>query len=94
MCVVVLVDSRIKPQKIDMEFMEFLGQNGIPFVIVFTKIDKLSSSAYQKNIAAYKREMLKTWESLPPLYKTSASSGYGRDIFLDFIEETNTSWRR
>ncbi len=92
MCVVVLVDSRLKPQKIDVEFMEFLGVNGIPFVIVFTKIDKLSSSAYQKNIAAYKREMLKTWESLPPLFKTSASTGYGREIFLDFIEETNKSW--
>ena len=92
MCVVVLVDSRLKPQKIDVEFMKFLGVNGIPFVIVFTKIDKLSSSAYQKNIAAYKREMLKTWESLPPLFKTSASTGYGREDFLGFIEETNKSW--
>ncbi|MCB0477747.1 MAG: ribosome biogenesis GTP-binding protein YihA/YsxC [Crocinitomicaceae bacterium] len=93
MCVVVLVDSRLTPQKIDMEFMEFLGQNGIPFVIVFTKIDKLSSSAYQKNIAAYKREMLKTWESLPPIFKSSASSGYGKEIFLDFITETNKHWK-
>jgi GTP-binding protein len=89
MSVVVLIDSRIKPQKIDLEFMQFLGENGIPFVMVFTKIDKLSSSALGKNFAAYKKEMLKTWEFLPQIFKTSSSSSFGKENFLSFIEETN-----
>lgn len=89
MAVVVLVDSRHKPQKIDMEFIEFLGENGIPFVMVFTKVDKLSSSEMSKNFAAYKKEMLKTWEFLPQMFRTSASSGFGKEQLLGFIEETN-----
>jgi len=88
MCVVVLIDSRIEAQKNDTGFMKFLGENGIPFVMVFTKIDKLSSSALGKNVAAYKREMLKTWEFLPQIFTTSASSSHGRESVLKFIEET------
>lgn len=89
MTVVVLIDSRIKPQAIDQEFMEFLGENGIPFIMVFTKIDKLSSSEMGKNFAAYKKEMLKAWEFLPPIFKTSATSSFGKESLLDYIEETN-----
>ena len=73
-CTFVLVDSRHEPQKIDMLFMEWLGQNQIPFVIVFTKMDKLSSSQLNKNITKYKTEMLKTWEDIPQTFRSSAST--------------------
>ncbi len=85
----VLLDSRIKAQKIDLEFMEMLGIKGIPFVMVFTKLDKLSSSAANKNLTAYKKEMLKTWEALPPIVLTSSSTKQGRDEILKIIAETN-----
>jgi GTP-binding protein len=88
-CLFVLVDSRHKPQKKDVEFMNWLGENGVPFVIVFTKIDKLSSSELNKNILTYKKEMLKEWESLPQMFLTSSSSRHGKDEIIDFIELTN-----
>jgi len=90
-CTFVLVDSRHEPQKIDMLFMEWLGQNQIPFVIVFTKMDKLSSSKLNKNITKYKTEMLKTWEDIPQTFRSSAESGLGKSEILKFIEQTNTS---
>ena len=90
-CTFVLVDSRHKPQKIDMLFMEWLGQNQIPFVIIFTKMDKLSSSQLNKNITKYKTEMLKTWEDIPQTFRSSAESGLGKTEILKFIEQTNTS---
>ena len=90
-CTFVLVDSRHEPQKIDMLFMEWLGQNQIPFVIVFTKMDKLSSSQLNKNITKYKTEMLKTWEDIPQTFRSSAESGLGKSEILKFIEQTNTS---
>ena len=90
-CTFVLVDSRHEPQKIDMLFMEWLGQNQIPFVIIFTKMDKLSSSQLNKNIAKYKTEMLKTWEDIPQIFRSSAESGLGKSEILKFIEQTNTS---
>ena len=90
-CTFVLVDSRHEPQKIDMLFMEWLGQNQIPFVIVFTKMDKLSSSQLNKNITKYKSEMLKTWEDIPQTFRSSAESGLGKSEILKFIEQTNTS---
>ena len=90
-CTFVLIDSRHEPQKIDMLFMEWLGQNQIPFVIIFTKIDKLSSSQLNKNIAKYKTEMLKTWEDIPQTFPSSAESGLGKSEILKFIEQTNTS---
>jgi len=90
-CTFVLVDSRHEPQKIDMLFMEWLGQNQIPFVIIFTKMDKLSSSQLNKNIAKYKTEMLKTWEDIPQIFRSSAESGLGKSEILKFIEHTNTS---
>ena len=90
-CTFVLVDSRHEPQKIDMLFMEWLGQNQIPFVIIFTKMDKLSSSQLNKNITKYKTEMLKTWEDIPQTFRSSAESGLGKSEILKFIEQTNTS---
>lgn len=90
-CTFVLVDSRHEPQKIDVLFMEWLGQNQIPFVIVFTKMDKLSSSQLNKNINKYKTEMLKTWEDIPQTFRSSAESGLGKSEILKFIEQTNTS---
>ena len=90
-CTFVLVDSRHEPQKIDMLFMEWLGQNQIPFVIVFTKMDKLSSSQLNKNITKYKTEMLKTWEDIPQSFLSSAESGFGKFEILKFVEQTNTS---
>lgn len=85
----VLVDSRHKPQKIDMEFMEWLGENGVPFAIVFTKLDKLSRTAGVANIEAYKSELLEHWEELPPIFVTSSETGQGREELLDYIEELN-----
>ena len=90
-CTFVLVDSRHEPQKIDMLFMEWLGQNQIPFVIIFTKMDKLSSSQLNKNLTKYKTEMLKTWEDIPQTFRSSAESGLGKSEILKFIEQTNTS---
>jgi len=85
----VLIDSRLEPQKIDLEFMEWCGMKGIPFSMVFTKIDKLSSSSLQKNLAAYKKEMLKIWEELPPVFTTSAESKFGQEKLLNYIEQLN-----
>ena len=73
----VLIDSRHKAQKVDLDFMEMLGIKGIPFVIVFTKVDKLSSSALNKNITAYKKELLKNWEELPIMMYTSSTTKAG-----------------
>ncbi len=89
MCLFVLIDSRIEAQKNDLEFMKQLGTNKVPFVIVFTKTDKLSSSQLNKNHAAYKRKMLQTWETMPQTFISSAKSKFGKEQILDFIEETN-----
>lgn len=82
----VLVDSRLEPQKIDVEFMNWCGEKGISFSIIFTKIDKLSSSELQRNLARYKKEMLKFWEELPPIFMTSSSSNFGKEKVLNYIE--------
>lgn len=87
--VFVLLDSRLEPQQIDVEFMNWCGEKEIPFAMVFTKIDKLSSSALQKNLAKYKKEMLKYWEELPPVFTTSAESGFGKEKLLNYIEQIN-----
>lgn len=88
----VLLDSRIPPQKVDLEFMEWLGRNRIPFVMIFTKIDKLSSSILNKNITNYKKEMLKVWEELPPVILTSSTTKMGKDEFWSLVEQTNSSF--
>lgn len=90
-CLFVLVDSRHNPQKKDVEFMKWLGENAIPFVIVFTKIDKLKTTELNRNILNYKKEMLKEWESLPQMFLTSASSKEGREEIIEFIDTTNKS---
>lgn len=90
----VLIDSRLEPQKIDQEFMNWLGHNQIPFSMVFTKTDKLSSSALQKNMAKYKKEMLKYWEELPPVFITSSESKLGRENLLNYIDDINGMWAK
>lgn len=84
--VFVLLDARLDPQKIDLEFMNWCGENQVPFVMAFTKIDKLSSSELQRNLAKYKKEMLKQWEELPQIFTTSATASAGRDPVLNYIE--------
>lgn len=91
--VFVLLDSRLEPQKIDLEFMNWCGEKQIPFSMVFTKIDKLSSSALQKNLARYKKEMLKYWAELPPVFVTSSTSSFGREKLLNYIEAINESMK-
>ena len=88
-CTFVLVDSRHEPQKIDMLFMEWLGEKQIPFVIVFTKMDKLSSSQLNKNLSKYKSEMLTTWEEIPQTFMSSAESGLGKLEILNYIDRIN-----
>ena len=90
-CTFVLVDSRHAPQKIDLDFMEFLGTNGIAFCIIFTKTDKLNKSTLPKNIAAYKKELLTYWEELPPYFISSSTDKTGRDEILNFIHNVNES---
>ena len=82
----VLVDSRLEPQKSDLEFINMLGENGIPFGIVFTKCDKLSANQTESNIARYKRVLKNSWEELPPIFKTSSAKKVGREDILDFID--------
>lgn len=83
----VLIDARLPPQKIDLEFMNWCGGKGIPFSLVFTKTDKLSSSSLQKNLTGYKKEMLKFWDDLPPVFVTSSQSKFGREPLLNYIDE-------
>lgn len=85
----VLVDIRHTPQKIDLEFLQWCGESGVPFSIVFTKADKLKPGAAEKNVGIYKNEMLQTWEELPDLYITSAEKKTGGDLILDYIQKTN-----
>ena len=85
----VLIDSRLEPQTIDLEFMNWMGHQGIPFSIVFTKIDKLSSTKLQKNLAHYKKELLKVWAEIPPVFTTSSTSKFGREKILNYIDEVN-----
>ncbi len=86
-CLFVLVDARLEPQKIDMEFIDMLGRNGVPFCIVFTKADKLSANKLSGNLARYKKRLLESWEELPPVFVTSSETGAGRADILDFIEK-------
>lgn len=82
----VLLDSRLDPQKIDLEFMNWCGEKQLPFSMIFTKIDKLSSSALAKNLAKYKKEMLKYWEEMPPVFTTSSESAFGKEKILNYID--------
>lgn len=90
-CLFLLLDSRLDPQKIDLEFMEWLGENGVPFSIVFTKIDKLSKSKLNENMTAYRDKMLESWDELPPIFLTSSEKKQGREEILNYISEINDS---
>lgn len=84
-CVMVLLDIRVEPQQNDLDFMNWLGENEIPFVMVFTKTDKIGKLVIEKNLETYREEMLKSWEELPRIFITSAEKGTGREELLDFI---------
>ena len=83
----VLVDSRLEPQKIDLEFIEQLGMNGVPFGIIFTKADKLSKTQLQHSVATYQKTLAEQWEELPPMFTSSSEKGTGRDEIVGYIEE-------
>lgn len=87
--VFVLVDIRLEPQKIDLEFIEWLGVSNIPFSIVFTKADKLSATKANQSVEAYKQKLSETWEELPPIFMTSSEKKQGRDEVLGYIEQIN-----
>ena len=86
-----LIDIRLEPQKIDLEFMEWLGENSIPFAIVFTKADKLTNGKNKSNVQKYLSKIKQSWEELPPYFITSSESRLGRDELLDYIDQINKS---
>lgn len=92
-CLFVLLDIRHDPQKIDLEFLNFLGENGVPFAIIFTKADKIGPVAAERNVDSYKKVLKKSWEELPPIFVTSSEKGTGRDEVLDFIDKVNKEVR-
>ena len=91
-CLFILIDVRHEPQKIDLEFVDFCGENGVPIAIVFTKADKVSKAVAERNMSLFKKELQQRWEELPPLFLTSSEKKQGRDDILDFIEHTNAVW--
>ena len=90
-CLFVLVASRHEPQKIDLEFIQWLGEEGVPFALVFTKADKLTKGRLVANLEAYKASLLEEWEELPPIFVTSSEQQLGRDELLSYIEGINTT---
>lgn len=90
-CLCVLIDIRHEPQKKDLDFLAFLGENGVPFVIVFTKADKITKSRQLSNVEAYMKVLSEQWEELPPYFITSAQSRQGKDELLDYIDAINRS---
>lgn len=93
-CAFVLVDVRHEPQNIDLEFMQWLGENAIPFCIIFTKADKLKPAVIERNINIYKDILLETWEEFPPYFVTSSADKTGKEELLQYIDETNQSVRK
>ena len=87
----VLIDCRHEAQKIDLEFMEWLGENGVPFSIIFTKIDKISKGRLKENLKVYQEKLLETWEELPPILTSSSEKKEGREEILDYIDTINKS---
>ncbi len=90
-CLFVLIDCRHEAQKIDLEFIAWLGENGVPFAIVFTKGDKLGKVRLKENVTAYKNRLLEEWEELPPVFVTSSETGLGGDELTEYIEGINAS---
>ena len=91
MNVFVLVDIRLEPQTIDLEFIQWLGESSVPFTIVFTKADKLTANKANQSVEAYKKKLSESWEELPPMFVTSAEKKQGRDDVLSYIEQINKS---
>lgn len=85
-CLFVLIDSRLEPQAIDVDFIRFLGENNVPMVVVFTKTDKITGNKVESNMAKFKKTLLDEWETLPPIYKTSVIERVGREELLTFIQ--------
>lgn len=90
-CLFVLVDSRLSPQKIDLEFIEWLGENNVPFAIIFTKADKQSIGKTKQNVNIYLNKLKEQWEELPPYFISSSEKKIGREEILNYIEEVNAS---
>ncbi len=90
-CLFVLIDIRHEPQKIDIEFITWLGENNVPFAIIFTKADKIGKVSAAKNVAEYSEELKKFWEELPPMLVSSSLDGTGRDEIISFILDVNKS---
>lgn len=90
-CICVLIDIRHEPQRKDLDFLTFLGENGVPFVIVFTKADKITKSRQLTNVEQYMSVLTEQWEELPPYFITSAQSRQGREELLDYIDSVNRS---
>ena len=88
-CTFVLIDSRLEPQNNDLGFLGWLGENQMPFCIVFTKADKVSKAELDRNVEAFKTRLLEEWEELPPIFITSSEKKQGRDEVLDYIEQQN-----
>lgn len=88
-CLFVLIDSRLTPQRIDLEFIEWLGEEGVPFAIIFTKADKNKQGDLRRNVTGFLKTLAETWEELPPHFVTSSERGTGRDELLDYIERIN-----
>ena len=88
-CLFVLIDSRLEPQEIDIAFINWLGQNRVPFALIFTKTDKINTPTLESNIATYKKEMLNYWEELPRIFSCSAVTRTGRESILEYIGEIN-----
>jgi GTP-binding protein len=86
-CLFVLIDSRMKPQQIDLDFMDFLGEVGVPFAIVMTKTDKISQTELAKNLKMFKQKMSENWEALPEIFLTSSEKKRGREAMLQYIEQ-------
>ena len=93
-CLFVLVDSRLEPQKIDLEFMEWLGENSVPFSIIFTKADKQTTNKTKDNIKRYTNKLKEQWEELPPYFISSSEKGTGRQEILNYIDEINKSLKK
>lgn len=89
--VFVLIDVRLEPQRIDLEFIEWLGMSSIPFAIIFTKADKLTANKARQAVEAYKQKLMETWEELPPIFQTSSEKREGREEVLNYIEQINNS---
>ncbi|MBL7956291.1 MAG: YihA family ribosome biogenesis GTP-binding protein [Flavobacteriales bacterium] len=91
--VFLLIDSRLEPQQNDLDMVQWLGENGIPFCIVFTKSDKLKAPKVDSNVAQFKRKLKESWDELPTMFITSSETSKGRDELLKFIEEVNAHWK-